>query len=229
MEAMDMSMQARAVSQRTLIVAVVIAAAIGLTAGLLLAPDALGTPEGEGKEVQSPKTAGPRSVENGVPVGYARTEEGAVLAATNFSLVSTSELVRDRQALIRAVETFAAPSWREEARRQAENAHEFAVNRYGDDVEATTSVVRYETRSFSEEAASVRLWAVTVAGGSNRPQEAIWATSILDLEWIEGDWRVSGGDSQEGPVPTSLQDPSDAESLIKLIGESRDFTEGPRP
>jgi hypothetical protein len=163
-------------------------------------------------------------------VGYARTEEGAVLAATNYSLVSTSDLVRDRQALIRAVETLATPSWRGEARRQAENGHEFAVRHYGADVRFTTNVLRYDVPSFSEDGARVRLWAVTVASGSDRPQvDAIWGTSILDLEWIDGDWRVSGGDSQEGPVPTGIQDPSDPEILNTLIGESRDFTEGPRP
>ncbi|MGH2730743.1 MAG: hypothetical protein ACRDJI_09090, partial [Actinomycetota bacterium] len=88
-------------------------------------------------EKSSPKTpvpsvtgAGPTREVNGVPVGYARTEEGAVAAARGFALLTATDLIRDRDAFVEAMETTAAPGWVEDARRQAVNGYEFLVGRY---------------------------------------------------------------------------------------------------
>lgn len=212
----------------TLLLGVAAGVLIGLAAGLLIGRDS--APVETSPRVPAQPAAGPTRTINGVPVGYARTEEGAVLAATNFGLVTTSELIGDRAAYTEAIETFAAPTWLEQASREARNGHEFAVNHYGSDVQMVSAVLRYEVLSYSDRRASVRLWTVTVASGSERPTaEAIWGTSTLELAWTDDDWRVVDTDNSPGPAPVVLQSPAEEEAIRSLMEESNAFTKGPRP
>jgi hypothetical protein len=229
MEAMDMNMQARAVSQRTLIVAVVIAVLVGVAVGLLVAPDGATRTE----RLPATEEVGPREIANGVPVGYARTAEGAVAAATNFGLASTNEtLIRDGNAYVRGIRTTAAAAWLEEAEERAKRGYEFAVDYYGSDIHMMTGVLRYRVLSFDRDHAVVRLWTVTVATGTNRPlAESVWGTSTISLEWDveEDDWRMTGSKDEMGPVPTAAQAAESAETATRLMEELSAFKEGPRP
>ena len=147
---------------------------------------------------------GPSDEENGVPVGYARTEDGAAAAAREFSQVM-SRFAGDEGAHRSALQTLAAPDWRDRAIQLAENNSAFLTRRYGN---ATSRFVpvSYRVRSFSQEAATVSVWGVSVVGGSDVQRlEESWVTGTLRLIWIGGDWRVTGSDSDVGPTPRLMQ------------------------
>lgn len=215
------------VKRMTLGVVVVMALVVGIGLGMLL-------DGGEVSEDAQPPPAsqgpGPTSEVNGVPVGYARTEEGAVLAATNFALVTTGFIERGEAEYLAANEALWTPSRAEQARDEAGEGYDFATEHYGSDVRMASSILRYRTLEYSAEKARVQLWTITVAAGSDRPEaETIWGTSTLSLEWADGDWRVAATENQPGPAPLAMQTPASRGQIQVFMEEASGFAEGPRP
>jgi hypothetical protein len=210
---------------------VVGALSLGLLIGVLLGfvldqgtnPES--TPRGP-----SADTTGPTTEENGVPVGYARTEEGAVAAATNFNLLAGNDALLDRESMVAAMQTMAAPAWKVEAARQATSGYDYIVNTYGSNADVSAAVVRYQVVDFTSDEASVRLWTVSLASGSKRPQvEEVWAVVTIDLIWSENDWRVDGIESSVGPAPVDLPSGQPGESATTLMEEFDEFRGAPVP
>ncbi len=142
---------------------------------------------------------------NGVPVGYLRTKQGAVQAATNFTRVMAA-VSDDADAYVAAADTMAASEWAAEARRLAHNGLEFFRERYGTGGSFTFAPVRYRLVSYSDTEATVGVWGVTVASGPKiQGIEESWLTGTLDLVWVSGDWRLAGQTSVTGPTPELLQ------------------------
>lgn len=149
---------------------------------------------------------GPTQELNGVPVGYAHNEDGAIAAAANFARVMSST-DGDDQAFLRAYDVMAAPRWREEARALAEQGLEFTSDQYGPKVSLTFTPVRHRLVDYSPSKATVAIWGVTLASvPTDGRLEESWVTGTLQLEWVADDWKLSGGTSRTGPTPELLQD-----------------------
>lgn len=162
---------------------------------------------------------GPTRVVDGVGVGYARSEAGALAAADEFVGVSGGSSVTDRDAYRAALETMAAPEWSARARETGANATHFALERYGAGATVVTTPVAHRISSFSPEAASVELWAVmTAAGPKLKDAEQNWITARLQLRWVEGDWRLSSEDTTSGPTPALLVGDSNGGAASLLEG-----------
>lgn len=204
--------------------------AAGVFIGFLL--DEEGTnesaiPAPRATQVEEP---GPTREVNGVPIGYSRTEEGAIAAATNFQLLSAKDSLLDSDALVAAMQTLAAPEWKEEAARQARNGYDYIADTYGSDADVTAAVLRHALRSFDSDRARVNLWVVTTIAGSKRPNvEATWGIVTIDLEWVEDDWRVTGIESSPGPAPLELPSGQPAHSAFGVMEEFDEFGGAPRP
>lgn len=210
----------------SMIVGILVALLIGLVAGFVIG-DYERSPE---VSLKPPLSPGPTRELNGVPVGYARTPEGAVAAATNFSLLAGDDELVDLPSMKRAMRTLAAPSWREEATTQAESGHEYIVGTYGEDADVTVGVIRYDVLDFSRERAAVQLWTVSIASGSKRPEvEEVWAILRIDLLWIDGDWRVEGIESSVGPAPVDVPSGDPGDSATSLMEEFDEFEGAPLP
>ena len=150
---------------------------------------------------------GPTRVVDGVGLGYAHSEAGALAAATEFLEVSGGSAVTNQDAYSAALETLAAPEWTARARDTGANATSFALDRYGDDAAVVTTPVAHRTAAYSPEAASVELWAVmTAAGPKLKDAEQNWITARFQLRWVDGDWRLSSEDTTSGPTPVLLGD-----------------------
>lgn len=164
---------------------------------------------------------------NGVPVGYPRSQEGAIEAATNFTRVMASALENPetyREVLL----TMASPSWISEAERIAENGLRFFQERYGLGGTSTFSPLRYRVESYSNGRATIQIWGVTVAAGPKVDGiDESWLTGTVDLSWVEGDWRISEQSSEAGPTPELLQSGTDL-STNALEG-FKDYPRAPRP
>lgn len=204
---------------------------VGVVIGVLL-----GFTLDKGSEVpaQTPDPSsvgpGPTTEENGVPVGYARTEEGAVAAATNFNLLSGRDDLLDLDAMRSAMQTLAAPSWKDDASRQAQNGYEFIVDTYGEDADVSAAVLRYDLVDFTSDSASVRLWTVSLASGSKQPTvEEVWAVVTVELLWVADDWRVEGVESSVGPAPVDLPSGQPEENAATLMEEFHEFEGAPVP
>jgi hypothetical protein len=167
----------------------------------------------QGGEATTPSTTagrsdpGPTRIVDGVGVGYARSESGALAAATEFLEVSGGSAVTDQDAYRAALEILAAPEWTARAMETGANATSFVLERYGENARVVTTPVAHRVVSFSPEAASVELWAVmTAAGPKLKDAEQNWITARLQLRWVDGDWRLSSEDTTSGPTPALLSD-----------------------
>lgn len=168
-----------------------------------------------------------RLLVNGVPVGYERTEDGAVAAATNFGRVMASVSI-DEQAYREAIRTFAAPQWQSEAEDLAENGLIFLAERYGSEGSFTFVPVRYRVASYSDSDARVELWGVTIASGPKiQGIEESWVTGNVELVWVEDDWRVAGQSSETGPTPELLR--TEDQRAMDALNGFKEYQRAPAP
>lgn len=188
--------------RRSILVPVLVAIALvaGVLVGRALAPE---RDERDPGAAPHPSEAD-RVISQGVPLGYPRTEEGAIQAATNFTRVMAA-VPDDAEAYLRAAEAMSAPDFRSEARRLAQNGLDFLRERYGQGGKFTFAPVRYRVVSYSDNAATISIWGVTVATGPKvRGLEESWLTGTVDLTWVSDDWRLAGQHSVTGPTPELL-------------------------
>ena len=203
---------------------VIVGILIGTLLGFVL-DDGNGEPPAQ-ERTPSAAGPGPSTEANGVPVGYARTEEGALAAARGFALLSASDVIRDKAAYVRAMQTIAAPDWSDHAKDLALNGYEFLIDRYGPDVDVSAAVLRYDIVDFSPTQAEIELWVVSVAAGSLRPTvDEVWGTALVELAWVDGDWRVSGAENTTGPAPVDLPTTSSEESAATLMEELDEYVD----
>jgi hypothetical protein len=152
----------------------------------------------------SPSTAaapGPTRVENGVPVGYAHTEAGAIAAATNFARVEGGPLVLQPDRYRQALATLATPKQQEAYRRAADQVIALLNSRFNQLVSnaargTQTSIhaypLSYSVVEYTPARATIHMWGMAVIAqqGVMAPV-SLWTTGSTTLEWVDGDWRVS--------------------------------------
>ena len=106
------------------------------------------------------------------------------------------------------------------------SGYEFLADRYGDDVDVSASVLRYELIDFSSTRARVKLWIVSLATGFKRPiVDEVWGTSVVDLAWVDDDWRVSNAENATGPAPVDLPTGPSNESAKSLMEKLDEFVD----
>lgn len=142
---------------------------------------------------------GPTRLDGGVPLGFARSQEGAVAAALNYASVLTSQRVVDRKAYTAAIEKITAPESREAELKKAneyldtlENGfHLIAKAELGFAVAIRYAPFTHRVASFDKDNATVRIWGSTVLGIEQEefPVE-LWGTTTFKLRWVDDDWRI---------------------------------------
>ncbi|WTW96496.1 hypothetical protein OG216_25385 [Streptomycetaceae bacterium NBC_01309] len=187
----------------------------------------------------STTTAGatPSGAVGGVPVGYARTREGAQSAAANYSTAYGSSAMfkpTSRRAVISAL---AAPTARNGLLARADSAFAAQNTLFGLDAEGNapkglTFVCRAlpvgtKVAAYTPDSATVEVWGAGLIGlagaGSTKPVTEAWTTTTMRLSWADGDWKLVDFSQKEGPTPVSgLQGASGAEEIANAV---RDFEE----
>jgi hypothetical protein len=209
--------------------AVLLAAGFGV--GRLSAP-ASGSGGQQRASVSGQSGPGPTRVENGVPVGYAHTREGAVAAATNYVSVVDGPLVVQPDRFQKALDVFALPSVRPTLRSNAEKT--VAVTglvdyaRQGRTVIYRTAPLAYRIASYRDERAQVDIWAESfiAVDGILAPRET-WATASVEVDWSGEDWKLqqigpySGG--SDGPVPTTTQPSTQSSALPSQLKDFKEY------
>jgi hypothetical protein len=205
-----------------IVIAAIVLFGVGVLVGRGLSPESELPPT---ESAPANEEIGPRDVVNGVPVGYERTEAGAVVAATNFARLMSSPS-GDRSTYIRSVEIAASNDWAPEARRLAGRTFRFARERYGDRGSVVFVPVRYRVASYSDDLAEIELWGTAIGSALDSGIfEQSWVIASIELVWVDDDWRVRGQGSRAGPAPASIE----AEPGIDDLEGFREYSYGPRP
>lgn len=193
-------------------IGVVAALIVGLLVGRLTAPGD-DDPPSRSPVPSSGAEVGPARSVDGVPVGYDRSEPGAVAAATNYVAVLSSPLILDgeqREAAVRqmATEEF-APTFLAQttaANRQLQSGPLGTGLRQGDATIFQGVQLGYRVNDYADQQATVTVWTLAMIAnvGAVAPQ-AGWQTNIFELAWEGGDWRLAAYRGRPGPTPALPQ------------------------
>ena len=189
-------------------------------------------------EIRPAGEVGPSAWEDGAPVGWVPTRQGAVAAAAAYGKVlSSAWFLTDAARRDRALVAMATPgSLAALQQGQRELAAAVAARPLGSgrgrrvvSSVLSTSYLGYRLEQFREhDSARVALWAVVVAGNdANLPPQALWGTSTLTLRW-SGDWKLEDARTAPGPVPVYGQtEPSTPAELVAAIRGLEAFADVP--
>jgi hypothetical protein len=186
---------------------------------------------------------GPRAWRKGVGVGYARTQEGAVAAAANYTRVLSSDLILDDARRRAAIDTMAAP----EAKGRLQKTFDQAVaslrsglgvtGAAGKDTQVLmrATPVGWRVVEYDSRAAKVAIWVTSVAGSLGQTSQPApiregWGTTTVQLRWAAGDWKQVDSTTTDGPVPIAdVSPPTAAPELVDQASQFKEFTYAPGP
>ena len=210
------------------------------------APTAAATPDSTAAtraEAAAGAGVGPRRVANGVGVGYAHSQQGAVAAAANYAKVLSSALILDTAQRRAAIDTLAAPEAR--ARQQKTFDQAVASLRAGLGVTGPAAgraqvllratPVGWRVEDYDNGAAKVAIWVTSVGGSIGGAQGPVpireaWGTTTVTLRWAGGDWKQVDSTTVDGPVPIGdVAPPTAAPELLGKANEFKEFTYAPGP
>jgi hypothetical protein len=178
---------------------------------------------------------GATALRAGVPVGYAKTKDGAQSAAVNYAVAygSADMFVPARRHAI--VATIVERTRRQDLTTELDQAFTtvgkgYQLDESGQPPDGLTFVSRtapigVRLVAFGAGTATVEVWTAGIVGlageGSPTPVTEAWTTATIQLHWSEKDWKWVSFTQRDGPVPASgLQTASSAADVVAGV---RDF------
>lgn len=163
--------------------------------------------------------------------GYARTPEGAVVAATAYVAALGRPTILDPAAVRRTLTAIASAGSRDELVRAYESAAASAREQLGvhtasdPAVVFRTASVGYRIDGFHRNAATVSIWRVGIvgSGGTVEPRQS-WRTETVSLVWEDGTWKVDAVRSSPGPTPPLAGTATAPPELFAAIPRFEEFT-----
>lgn len=187
-----------------------LAAVILLLAGLLIGRAS--APNGETVEASS--SSGPVRVERGVPVGHARTREGAAAAVASYQRAFADPAILRPNVMRRRLEIAASPDYVQTMLAANSPGRERLARgpigqgiRHGIQTLYVGVPIGYRIESFSPRRARVLTWGFTLLGNASAvAPRAYFGLTHTDLAWQGGDWKIAATEASFGPTP-KLQTP----------------------
>ena len=185
---------------------------------------------------------GPRRFKAGVGVGYARSQQGAVAAAANYTSVLSNDLILDTTRRRAAIDALAAPEAKARLQKTFDQAvvslrQGLGVTGGADDdtqVLLRATPVGWRVENYDNGAAKVAIWVTSVGGSTGGkvpvPIREGWGTTTVTLRWAGGDWKQVESITTDGPVPIAdVAPPTAAPELVDKANEFKEFTYAPGP
>lgn len=175
---------------------------------------------------------GPTATDGVVPVGFARSRDGAVAAATTFLSTLHHLVARPPEERRSALDTLAADG----ADALVDEA--LAAFSVFDGVVAGARTampdarvllrevpVAYTLTQYTDDRARVEVWSLglLVVEGVTQATE-VWSTNEVELVWTGGDWRVWSWGRSAGPQPaTGDIEPTPASEVLDAVDRWEGF------
>ena len=169
---------------------------------------------------------GPARSDGGVPVGFARSPDGAAAAASSYLSTLHGLVLLDPVQREAAVRRMAAPSADSLVNQAMESMEaldlilaEARTELPGARVLLREVPVAYDVEQFDPARARVACWSVGIVLIEGRTLATeVWSTNTVELVWEQDDWRVWSWARKPGPVPAVTGDgASDPTQLLSAI------------
>lgn len=176
---------------------------------------------------QAAPASGPVGVRNDVPVGYARSEDGAVAAATGYLSAIGDKRAFNRGWRETAYRTMADPETVEELLGSVAASYERIdgdlglgdAAAYDGSILAVTVPVGYRIDDYSEDRASITVWAAGWLTRLSGPQLPLRAqSSTMELSWVESDWKLTAVTGIAPLDPPGVAAPVTDEAFSQMRG-----------
>lgn len=190
--------------------ALALAAIVVLLAGLAIGRAS--APSGEAVEARA--SSGPERVEDGVPVGHARSREGAAAAVASYQRAFADPAILRPAVMRQRLEVVASPDYvRTMLAANSPGRERLARGPIGQGIRHGIQTlyvgvpIGYRIESFSPRRARVLTWGFTLLGNAAAvAPRAYFGLTHTNLLWLGGDWKIAGTEASFGPTP-KLQTP----------------------
>ncbi|MFE7030450.1 hypothetical protein ACFU9Y_09080 [Streptomyces sp. NPDC057621] len=181
-----------------------------------------------------------KSKAGGIPSGFAQSEQGAQSAASNYAVALGSTGMFQsarRHEIVGTVYTSDAAGKLQSPMDEAYS--ESFLNKLGLDAEGNapkgntfvsrTVPLGAGVQQYSDSTATVSVWYMGLIGmsgpNSTDPVHSTWKTWTFDLQWSDGDWKVTKDTQKDGPAPVPGDDrAASSDEISKAIEEYGGFT-----
>ncbi|MCX5421863.1 hypothetical protein [Streptomyces sp. NBC_00078] len=175
-----------------------------------------------------------------VQSGFAHDQQGAQSAAANYAVAlgSTGMFQSDsRHAIVDTVYTPTAAAKLQGAMDAAYSTDflsKLGLDASGNAPNGSTFVSRTipvgtKVIQYSDNSAAVAVWYMGLIGMSSQsstdPVSSTWKTWTFDLQWVNGDWKITTDTQKDGPAPVPGDDKAaTSDEISKAIEEYGGFT-----
>lgn len=176
----------------------------------------------------------------GIPSGFAKDEQGAESAASNYSVVLGSDGMFNGDSRHEIVDALYTPAAASKLKGPQDKAYsEEFLSKLGLDANgkapsgstfiSRTVPVGTKVESFDGGSARVSVWYTGLIGmsgpDSTDPVSTTWKTWTFDLRWTADDWKVAADSQKDGPAPVPGDiAASTADEISKAVDEYGGFT-----
>ncbi|MFI1182954.1 hypothetical protein ACH4UT_25845 [Streptomyces sp. NPDC020799] len=176
----------------------------------------------------------------GIASGFARTEQGAQSAASNYAVALGGDgmfKTDTRHAIVDSIHTpDAAPALQRDLDKaySADFFKNVGLSADGSAPKGLTFVSRTvpvgtKATAYSDDEATVAVWCTGLVGlagqGSTKPVTQTWFTMTQKLRWVGSDWKIASSDQKQGPAPVSGDVPAaGAEEITNAVNGYGGFT-----
>ncbi|NUK75741.1 hypothetical protein, partial [Streptomyces lunaelactis] len=176
-----------------------------------------------------------------IPSGFAKDEQGAQSAATNYLVALGSDGMYAKARRDQIVSAVYAPDVAAARRGDLDKVYSgekfltsIGLKPDGTAPTGMTFITRFnpvgsKVENFSADTASVSVWYSALFGlageGSKNPVSESWYTNTFTLKWVDGDWKVADFTQKDGPVPVGRdQAASGAKEMADAVQQFGGFT-----
>ncbi|APE22914.1 MULTISPECIES: hypothetical protein [Streptomyces] len=176
-----------------------------------------------------------------IPTGYSHDDQGAQSAATNYAVALGSAEMFNAATRSEIVRTVYAPAVAAANQDDFDKAYtdkgflsRVGLQEDGSAPQGLTFISRTipvgsKVESYADDKATVSVWYTSLFGlagdGSKNPVTEAWYTNSYELQWVDGDWKVTALTQKDGPVPVARdQRASTAQEMRDAVGQFGGFT-----
>jgi hypothetical protein len=181
-----------------------------------------------------------KSKVGGIPSGFAQSEQGAQSAASNYAVALGSTGMFQSARRHEIVDTVYAPAAADKLQSPMDEAYSDSfLGKLGLDADgkapagntfvSRTVPLGTAIKQYSDSTAEVSVWCMGLIGmsgpNSTDPVHSTWKTWTFDLQWSNGDWKVTKDTQKDGPAPVPGDEAAaSSDEISKAIEEYGGFT-----